>query len=272
MTISAMRDRAIDYMPCRYNGSRLWFRGPARRLDRPYLACLGGCTVYGRYLAEPMTDILAARLSWPVVNLGVENSGVDAYLNDPAALLTAARARIALVELSGGHNISNRFYTVHPRRNDRFLSASSALRALYPEMDFTEVHFTRHLLSSLHRLCPERFRDVVSELRTAWLSRMQRLIGSLSVEPVLFRFAPVALSDKGAGQALPEDVLDADTVNRLRPYALKIVDIVPPDWTAGKGQMIVPDLDAARLRGLPGPVAHRHAADALALALRPLLK
>ena len=65
---------------------------------------------------------------------------------------------------------------MHPRRNDRFLRASERLQSLYPEVDFTEFHFNRHLLGRLQELSEERFAEIAGELRQAWLARMKHLL------------------------------------------------------------------------------------------------
>jgi len=84
-----------------------------------------------------------------VVNLGVLNAGLDVLSSDPAIVAALGQAEAAVLQITSAHNMTNRFYKVHPRRNDRFLKASSVLRTIYPEVDFTEFHFTRHLLSHL---------------------------------------------------------------------------------------------------------------------------
>jgi hypothetical protein len=66
----------------------------------------------------------------------------------------------------GAQNLSNRLYTVHPRRNDRFLRASGILRTIYRDVDFTEFHFTRHMLDHLRCLSEDRF-DIV-RTNCAW--------------------------------------------------------------------------------------------------------
>ncbi len=35
----------------------------------------------------------------------------------------------------GAQNLSNRFYAVHPRRNDRFLRASTLMKTIFREVD-----------------------------------------------------------------------------------------------------------------------------------------
>ena len=125
---------ALDYFPCRYGASRAVFRGPERDLSRPYVALLGGSATFGKYVATPFADLVEQALGQPVANLGAQNAGPDFYLADRATLDIAARARVAVVQVTGADTLSNPFYTVHARRNDRFLAASPALRDLYPEV------------------------------------------------------------------------------------------------------------------------------------------
>ena len=82
-------------------------------------------------------------------------------------LSACANAQVTVIQILGAHNMSNRFYTVHPRRNDRFLRASPMLRGIYHDVDFTEFNFTRHMLSRLREISEERFALVVEELKTA---------------------------------------------------------------------------------------------------------
>ncbi|SHH92706.1 DUF6473 family protein [Marivita hallyeonensis] len=270
MTVSLAPDRGVDYAPCRYNGSRLWFRGPRQSLRTPYVACLGGSEVYGRYLAAPFTAELGDRINRTVVNLGVEHAGLDAFVNDPGCMTTAASAAVTLVQLTGAHNTSNRYYAVHPRRNDRFLRASGALKALYPEMDFTEVHFTRHLLERLNGICPDRFADIAQEIRQAWQARMRYLISQMNGKVVLFWFAPTSLTET-SGEYLADCVVSEAVIAPLSPLVARLVEIVPENWQAGRTEMHIPKVEEVRAAELPGPVAHRQAATALSDIVAPML-
>ena len=180
---------SLDYSPCRYGMSKLIFRGPKQALDWPYTVVLGGTETYGKFVAQPYPSVLAQKTGRLVVNLGYVNAGPDAYLNDPGTLAIAAGSEVAIVQLIGAANVSNRFYTVHPRRNDRFVMATPWLRALFPEVDFTEFHFTGHLVQTLHHVSPKRFALVAAELRAVWLDRMRRLLGRLSGKVVLLWMA-----------------------------------------------------------------------------------
>ena len=264
MTVSSTRSRRIDYAPCKYNGSRLWFRGPMRSLRSPYVACLGGSSIYGRYLEVPWSVSLHEAQSRAVVNLAVENAGLDAYLNDPGTLSTAAKAEIAFVQITGSHNTSNRYYSVHPRRNDRFLKASSALRRLYPEMDFTEVHFTGHLLNRLEHISADRFEEVRREIRAAWRARMRHLIGQMDGKIALVWFAPVALSEAGQMPCAEERFLRRSDLESVEPHITGLLECVPKDWRAGFADADVPPLDSKGTEHLPGPEAHRELSQRLA--------
>src|SRR5688572_29039032 len=136
---------AADRSVARYDGSRLSFRGPPHSLGGRHVVFLGGCATHGGPLAEPYPALLEAELGEACVNFGIAQASVEAFLLDPVVGRACRDALVTVVEVMGAANLSNRLYTVHPRRNDRFLRASGALRAIYPEVDFAEICFTRHL-------------------------------------------------------------------------------------------------------------------------------
>lgn len=272
MDVSSVHDQAIDYAPCRYGGSRLWFRGPRRSVRSSYVACLGGCGVYGRYVSRPWPQKLEALTGRAVVNLGVENAGIDAYLNDPGALATAASANVVVIQLTGVHNTSNRYYSTHPRRNDRFLRAAPALISLYPEMDFTEVHFTRHLLKRLQLLCRDRFSLVAKEVQTAWQARMRTLVSQMNGEVFLLWFASKAFTDGGEDADAEEPFLTRGLVSPLIPLVRQKIEVVPSIWRGTDEIMEVPPLEQHRAAHLPGAEAHHEVSEAVARAIVPVLQ
>lgn len=180
----AMETGAGGPTPCRYGASRTLFRGPVRDLSGPYLAMLGGAATFGKGTARPFAELVEAELRLPVVNLGVVNGGPDVWLCDPDALAVAQGAQLSVVQVTGAEGMGNPLYSVHSRRNDRFLAAAPALRALYPGVEFTEIHFTRHLLQVLRDADPRRFQTVVEVLQENWLARMRALLGQLP-QPLL---------------------------------------------------------------------------------------
>ena len=258
---------ALDYFPCRYGTSRLVFRGPRRALDRPYVAVLGGTETYGKYLAQPFAGMLETATDLAVVNLGCINAGIDVYLNEPDVLEVAAKASVTVVQLVGAHNLTNRYYAVHPRRNDRFLHATPLLRSIFRDVDFTEFHFTRHMLTSLQANSAERFEAVADELRQAWVGRMQQLLKRLPGQTVLLWMAdhPPA---RGFGAMLRADpvLVDADMVAAVRPQASAYVEVVRSSAARAQGLagMSFGPLEAPAAAELPGAAAHREVAQALA--------
>ena len=126
---------ALDYYPCRYGKSKLLFRGPKRALDQPYIAALGGSETYGKFVQKPWTDLLEGEIGTPVVNFGYLNAGVDVFLNETEITKFTRGAQATVIQLTGAHNLSNRYYAVHPRRNDRFLRASQLMRSVFKEIE-----------------------------------------------------------------------------------------------------------------------------------------
>lgn len=176
---------ALNYDCCRYGASRLGFRGPKRSLDGPYVAFLGGTETFGRCIPDPFPSLVEQETGSRCLNLGLPNAGVDAFIADPEVAHLLSGARLSVVQVLGAVNMSNRFYRVHPRRNDRFVAASSAMAEFYHAVDFTEFTFNRHMLRALLGTDPDRFVAVRDELRIAWTARMRTLLGLVKGPAVL---------------------------------------------------------------------------------------
>jgi hypothetical protein len=227
MNDSAYADAGVSPAPCRYGGSKLAFRGPARALDGRHIAFVGGTATYGKSVPEPFPALVEALLGEPCINLGQANASAEVALHDPAIGWICQQARATVLEVTGAANLSNRLYTVHPRRNDRFVKASSALTAIYAEVDFSEVCFTRHLLLRLMAANPDRFVIVQEELRMAWMARMRRLLDRLGPRVLLLWTEP---PEEEAGP-LGHDPLfvTREMVEGLRPLALGVVAVPAVD-------------------------------------------
>jgi len=76
----------LSYSPCRYGMSRIFFRGPRRRLDQPYVAFIGGTETYGKFIDQPLPALVEKEIKQTCVNLGCVNGGVDAFVNDPTIM------------------------------------------------------------------------------------------------------------------------------------------------------------------------------------------
>ncbi len=257
---------ALDYFPCRYGHSKLLFRGPKRRLDGAYCTVLGGSETYGKYVRTPYPALVEAELGLPVVNFGYMNAGADLFLNEPAVMDACAGARVTVIQLLGAHNMSNRFYAVHPRRNDRFLRASQQMRSIFREVDFTQFHFTRHMLAELHNQSPDKFALLVEELKAAWVARMRQMLKSIGGKSVLLWLQQPATDGLGPDPLL----IDRLMVDAIRPFAHRVLEVAP-DPGSGTHGMEFPALEAHAAALLPGPAAHAEVAAALAPVLRACL-
>jgi hypothetical protein len=270
---------ALDYFPCRYGLSRTVFRGPERDLSRPYVVAMGGSPTFGKYVASPYPALLEQATGHQVANLGGLNAGPDFYLSDPAALRVAAQARVAVVQITGADVLTNPFYTVHARRNDRFLAATPALRALFPELEFTDIHFTRHLLMVLQRTDAARFAVVLAGLKATWLDRMRQLLACLPPRRVLLWLADTLPPARAAGldpaldPALGPLMVDRDMLAALGPEVTALVEAVPSLAAQSEGiaRMQFPQTEAAQARHLPGSAVHGEVAALLGPVVKVLL-
>ncbi|MFC3613851.1 DUF6473 family protein [Lutimaribacter marinistellae] len=251
---------ALDEETCHYGTSKLPVRGPERDLSEPYFACLGGTETFGRFVAVPFAVRLEARLGAPCVNLGVPGLGIDALLNDPELPRIAAQAELVILQLPGAAGLSNRLYRVHPRRNDRFLAASDRLRRLYPEVDFTEYHFVRHLLGDLAILCHDRFEEVAHELRTAWTARMRLLVERLGDNVVLLhlRYTGDLVTQQGGALGPDPCLVTQDMVSAIAPKALSVLalEVRPSGESEEVEDMLFGTLQQPAAEHLIGPATH----------------
>ncbi len=221
MSYLVSRAKTLDYQTCRYGASKLVFRGPKKPTKTPYIAVLGGTEVYGRFVARPFSDLLELECDLPVINLGCQNAGVDAFLNDADVMAMAKGARLTLLHVMSAQNMSNRFYRVHPRRNDRFLGPSDALRELYHDVDFTDFSFTRHMLTTLNAVCSKRFTRIRAELERAWCKRMRLLLQN--IDGPVFLVWLYETQPKGLG---PEPLfVGADMVLAMAKRTLGVIEV-----------------------------------------------
>ena len=268
-------DVSLDYYPCHYGASKLVFRGPKQAVLRPYCAALGGTETYGKFVSDPFPSLLSAQCGRAVINLGCMNAGPDVFLNDPEVVGIASGAELTIVQIMGAHNLSNPFYMVHPRRNDRFLRANPRLQNMYRDVDFTEFHFTRHMLHTLFQTSPQRFAEVAAELQSTWIDRMGQLLRSIKGKTLLLWMGDHA---PPAATAEPDPYSDpvlvhAGMISAVRNQATAYLEVVTSHAASAEGveNMSFSDLERPAAEGVPGPMAHQEVADALADALRHLL-
>lgn len=268
MTYERPGGPAPDYLPCRYGTSKLVFRGPRRKLEGDYIAVFGSTDTYGKFIETPYPALAEDILGLTCVNFGCVNAGVDAFVNDIALMEAAGSARATVVQVMGAQNMSNRLYSVHPRRNDRFLNASTMLKAIYREVDFTEFHFTRHMLGTLEEIGAERFRMVREELQAAWSARMAMLLSRIKSPVILLWMGERAPSNDPELASDPLYVT-RDMLEDLRDKVAGTVAVTAN--RLGTDGMVYGPMEEAAARELMGPAAHAQAAQALAAELSGLL-
>jgi len=231
----------------------------------PYVLFLGGTETYGKFVADPYPIRTSQELELTAVNLGVCNTGPDLYLSEPTLTAFSRRAQATVVQIPGIQNLTNRYYSVHPRRNDRFVEAANLLRTIYRDVEFSDFHFTGHLLMHLNLLDEQRFDILRVELQQAWFARMTTLIHALS--------GPVILVNLNA----TDDPLGlhptADMVTALRPLVHDILDAPVSDGAKAEGtaRMIHMPLEKAAAEQLLSQRGHEELANELTPILRPFV-
>lgn len=276
MTYDARGQGALDYLPCRYGMSRLLFRGPKSKLDHPYLAFIGGTETYGRFIADPFVHLVQKKTGICCANFGYINAGTDVLFDDPFIQDAISNANGTVIQIVGTQNTTNRFYTVHPRRNDRFVAPSVALKRLFPEVDFAEFHFNKHLLQTLRRVSVSRFEVVRQELQASWVSRMQERLKKIHGKTILLWFCePQAAGSYQADSGLGCDPLFVTRamIEDVRPHVDKLVYAVPSQLARQEGikGMVFNPLEAHIAREMPGVRAHIEAAETIVGALKEIL-
>lgn len=235
----------------------LWCRGP---LDAGPQAVvfIGGGETQGRFVLHPFPALLAG-VCGGAVNLGVAHAGADCIAGLPELAALGVRGRCILVQLPCAANLSNRYYRVHPRRNDRLIGPEPALRRLFPDVDFSEFAFVRAMLVRLRLASPDRFAVLVTGVRDRWSEIMRRVLAGLDGDVRLLWL-------QGRGVLGPEPAFVTEEMVRSlgRPvYAIRS-DSAGMDTT---GMVFAPE-DREAARAMPGPQQHRDIARALAPKLR----
>ncbi|KIN62282.1 hypothetical protein Z946_1139 [Sulfitobacter noctilucicola] len=273
MTYDALGLGPLDYLPCRYGTSKLLFRGPRRDLTQPYLAFIGTTETYGKFIETPFPALVENTIGTNCANFGQQNAGIDAFSSDPFVMEAASAAQITVVQVMGAQNMTNRFYAVHPRRNDRFVTTSTLLRTIFREVDFADFHFNKHMLSCLKKVSPERFAAVQQELQDAWVARMRLMLKRISGKSIVLWLSDHAPEDEGNVEKddIGRDPLfvTRDMMDEIAPYTTAVVEVVASTEALAQGteQMLYDEMDIMAASQMLGPMAHKEAAEALVDAI-----
>ncbi|MEO9823821.1 MAG: DUF6473 family protein [Paracoccaceae bacterium] len=263
--------KSTPYELCRYQGTKLSFRGPQKSFRGPYIATLGGTETFGPFVQAPYPTLLEDWLDQTVVNLGVRQAGVSLFASEQWLLDCASKSDVAVLQVLGAGNMSNRLYSVHSRRNDRFLAVSPALKELFPEVDFTEFSFIRHLLQSLADRSSDGFEVLVEELRFAWVQRMKRVLSCIDAPVIMLWMSDRSSSTPAERPQGPEPLFVTKAMmGALEPLVASVVEVVAStevDRLEGK-QYTQMERDAAY--SAPTPVHHAQVAEQLCNAIREI--
>ena len=267
-------DPLFDYKVYRFGRSRQVFRGPQPELRGRYLCFLGASHTFGRFVDEPFPALVGAWTGLKTLNLGTDGAGPGFFLNDPDVLHAASGAEICVVQAMCATAISNRMFSVRPRRNLRLHAISELLRGIYPDVEFDRFAFVRPMLRHLRGLDETRFRMVENEMRNAWIGRTQTLLNAVETRTILLWFAQrapeedgSAMAEGGADYPLFVDRAMVDTVRRAADGYVEVVGArgLPQDLRIdGRAVLHKPSGEPiGENREFPSPEMHLDAAEAL---------
>lgn len=271
MSYDALGPGPLDYLPCQYGTSKLTFRGPMRDLEAPYVAFIGGTQTFGKFIEQPYPLKVEHLTGVQSVNLGQVNAGLDVFAKEAAVQEAAQGARVTVLEVLGAANMSNLFYAVHPRRNDRFLRAQEHLGRLYPDVDFAQFNFTQHMLSHLHDTDAERFELIKRGLQRAWVRKMRHLLAKLGDNVVLLHLdAQTQNHGNYGGAGCGAAFVTNEMLALLDPVVKSVVRVAAKQSTDMHG-MAFNLLEEEAAGAVSGPQTHTEAAEALLPVLDSLM-
>ena len=277
-------DPLFDYDMYRFGRSRQIFRGPQPDLRGHYIASIGGSYTFGRFTDSPFPTLLGDELGLTSLNLGADGAGAGFFLGDPEVKQAASNARLCVVQIMSASSISNRMFTVRPRRNLRLHEVSELMYGVFPEVEFERFAFVRPMLNYLEKLDPERFKLVENEMKNAWIGRTQTLLSSLQTRTILFWFArrdpeepAPEIDGDPTSTAYPEYVDRAmiDTVKQVSDAYVECVTSsgLPQDLKVdGRTVLYKPTgMPIDENREYPSPEMHLAAANALLPEIKRLM-
>lgn len=175
----------IEYSFCDYGTSKAIFRGPEAEIGNRTVSFIGAAETFGRFVLQPFPQVFGSITGRPAANLGQISAGIDRFILNSDIVNICQRSAITVVQVMGAQNMSNRMYSVHPRRNDRFIRPSALIQTIFNDIEFTDFNFNQHMLSTLKAQAPDRFPIVVQELQAAWLARMRMMLSQIGGDIIL---------------------------------------------------------------------------------------
>lgn len=169
----------------RFGRSKQVFRGPKPSLAEPYFSFIGGSEPFGKFVMEPFPRIVEGKVGRTCVNFGSPGAGPGFFLKDPVLLEACSSSLVCVVQVMGAAPLSNRMYSVFPRRNMRLRGVSDTLKSLYPKLDFSGFRYVSSMLRKLQEVDADAYQVVLTEQRSAWLARMLELLEDIEAPKIL---------------------------------------------------------------------------------------
>ncbi len=146
------------------------------------------------------------------------------------------------------------------------------LVSIYPEVDFTNFHFNKHMLTDLRTLSAERYWIVEQEIREAWIARMCTLLSRISGRVILVWISRRSPNDLERVLTDPMHVT-GEMLELVAPHATDYIEIVLSQdaLTNRTDGMIFSQMEAPAAREMLGPKAHVEIADALSPVLAKMV-
>ncbi len=189
----------------RFGRSQQIFRGPKPSLRAPYVAFIGGSEPFGKFVANPYPKLVQKKLRQTCVNWGTPGAGPGFFLKDPVLLEGCSNADVCVVQVMDAVPLSNRMYSVYPRRNQRLRGVSEALKSLFPQVDFSHFRYVSAMIRKLRNVDPKAFKVVEAELKAAWIARMLELLEEIETRTMLLWLVPADIDD--SSQLVTEDMV-----------------------------------------------------------------
>jgi hypothetical protein len=166
----------IDYGLYELPGLPRSVRSPALIGDE-FIACLGSAHTFGRFVQKPYPMLLSQALGVETLNLGFGSAGPSFFLNHPALLEHANRARIVILQVLSGRSQANSLFDL-PKYNVQGFN-----KALNRDMGAGEFY------TWLLEQGPEMARTVLAETRKNYVAATRELLRAIRPPKILFWFS-----------------------------------------------------------------------------------
>lgn len=253
---------------CDYGHPRARFRGPECDFRRRHIAYLGGRETMGRFMGQPFSVMVEQATGYGALNLGQNNAGVEFFARFQGLDQLTRRASHVVIEISSAALQSNRYYRVHPVRNDRITSISEECGL---GEAIGDAHFIRHFLSTAAQDNPHLFTKLRRHLAAHWVLKMQNLIAQFQVPVHLLWFSPKS-PDNVSHAPLAADPLfvDRTMLNALWPHVENLIEVPLTHQTrVEEDPQLEFTVDQAAAAGqMLGQAAHYRATRAIVDSLR----